>query len=180
MKNNIRFSLIILAFAFMLLVSCFNEQPTKVTQEVTFDKHTIQNDSNWVEITDIEKIDFRCVHPDLLKEGIVINSDSVITNLYNESRIINDILFKHLCDTFMLPEVNYNSNSLIGISWKSRGGVTSRKLSFYKHRFTENYVLIYDFVFNPDKDLLIGVEFFKIPKIIQSQIKYDTIYVAAF
>ncbi len=171
-------AIIIFAMAILLLVSCEKEQPTKVTQEVTFDKHTIQNDSNWVEITDIDTMDYNCIHPFFLIDGFEFNSNEEILEKYNLSKSYSGHIynFYKICDTLIYPNVNFAKDVLYGFSW-GMGGSWKSKIKVFKHITSNVLVIINSLNANEDKSFTVRTKYIKFPKNNFEKFYFDTVEV---
>ena len=58
---------IILLIAIMAFVGCKEETPTetKITIKKEYTLEELENDTNWVEVTDIDTLDAPCIHPEI-------------------------------------------------------------------------------------------------------------------
>ena len=77
----------------MLMISCGDDQPTKVSEYV-FDKRNIENDTNWVEVTDIDTVD-ACIATSLYDDakGLLIKSENEYLNYFNLSLQDEDYVY---------------------------------------------------------------------------------------
>lgn len=78
-----RKSIILIISFTIFLVTCSKEQPTNLSSN--YDKYQIQNDSDWVEITDTMNINVLCLDPSLIYTGKVIMNDNDYRDLWNKS-----------------------------------------------------------------------------------------------
>lgn len=101
---------IILIITIIAFVGCKEETPTE--QKVNIDKKytldELENDPDWVEVTDIDTLDAPCIHPEIYKEGKILFNENDFNSLYTESvrtygeldeEICNNVFSKYLIDT---------------------------------------------------------------------------------
>ena len=87
------------------MISCSEEQPTKVSEYV-FDKRNIDNDTNWVEVTDIDTVDGFCLSGPDIYWGKIFETEIDFKNFYDTSFCGRKYGYKS-------SQVNFNTNFLI-------------------------------------------------------------------
>ena len=115
MKKSI---FLLLASIMMLTAACNEEQPTKFA--AVYDKHTIQEDTNWVEITDIDTVE-TCIIGKLYINGLLINSEEQYKNLFIETLKDPDYLWAvrnhpeltKCREEYQIPDIDFNKRDLI-------------------------------------------------------------------
>ncbi len=135
-----KYLIFILAIAVMLLVSCEKEQPTNFS--ATYDKYQIQNDSDWVEITDIDTLN-SCLGP---AYWIRENNKYIIIKNENEYKTIFDDAVATLgkdfiiakCDTVYKPTgVDFSKRFII--SYKIATGDVKFTRKIFKNKISKDY-----------------------------------------
>ena len=89
----------------MLMISCGDDQPTKVSNYV-FDKRNIENDTNWVEVKDIDTVDISCLTGNDIYLGKIFESEIDFKNFYDTSFCGRKYGYKS-------TQVNFNTNFMI-------------------------------------------------------------------
>jgi hypothetical protein len=175
----------------MLMISCGDEQPTKVSEYV-FDKRNIENDTNWVEITDIDTVENTCYDQFDVIGGVLCMNESEYRNYYDlaQERIyqLKSKLSQQKRDSlgncykfnnYTSPDVDFNTHDLILYSMTSGFANWERKLFFNDHDNEYFYLLTIDTSpSNGEYILVFYNDAIKIPKLNNStKIKFDTIMV---
>jgi hypothetical protein len=115
MKKSMIFCAVMIA---VMLVSCKQEQATQFLS-VT-DKHNIANDTNWVEVTDIDTVN-TCISSKLYKNGLMVGSENEYKQLFIQTLEDEDYLYmvrKHpdktpCTEDYQIPEVDFQSRTLL-------------------------------------------------------------------
>ncbi|MCO5252680.1 MAG: hypothetical protein M9949_14825 [Candidatus Kapabacteria bacterium] len=145
MKKSMFFCAVMLA---VLMVSCKQEQATQAT---SFDKYTIADDKNWVEVTDTMSIDIDCLDGDKmndLKQFIFRNQAEYST--LDTLRV--DEIFKN-CVSYENPEVDFENYSLIGLL--TRTGFCEIKLNVYRNDAVKKIYYVVDITNTGTEEILI-------------------------
>ncbi len=172
-------AIIILAMAVLLLVSCEKEQPTNLS--ATYDKYQIQNDSDWVEVTDIDTLN-PCFGP---AHWIRHNNKYIIIKNENDYKTIFDedvatfgkdfIIAK--CDTVYKPTgVDFSTRFMI--SYKIATGDDEYTRKIFRNKFSNEYLYLVSITYLSSNKILRGWgESISLP-IINSDIKvlFDTLH----
>ncbi len=176
MKKSLIFAI---ASILMLMISCSEEQPTKVSEYV-FDKRNIENDTNWVEFHDYDTIEGLCYDWIEVESGVILNSLDEYKEVYNratDNKSIN-VLYKcrSMTDSdFVAPQIDFNKLSLVIYSMRS-GDVEFERKIYYNLNTDEYFYLL---VINYKRENLLGTfyeEAILFPKISNyDKLKFDTI-----
>ena len=166
----------------VLFVSCKQEQATQFLS-VT-DKHNIANDTNWVEVTDIDTVKV-CISDKLYKNGISVNSELEYKNLFEETLKDENYLWfvrnhpdKTICtEEYQIPPINFTDRILILYRSPFGGGQPVFKRKIFKHQITSEILFLLETTYFSET---LENSFFNdnitIPRFSHSsQIKFDTI-----
>ncbi|GAB1370475.1 hypothetical protein MASR1M45_05360 [Candidatus Kapaibacterium sp.] len=152
--------LIILVFAsiFTMFTSCKQEQPTQLSPN--YDKHNIQNDTNWVEVTDTMSIDIKCLNGDLIShlKSFVIRDSIEYTDL-------DTLRWNYFeCIDYELPTIDFTQYTLLGLN--TRTGPVLIERSVFKNDSKKKYLYLIKLkITNLDEILIHNSNFLLIPKI---------------
>jgi hypothetical protein len=124
----------------MLMISCGDEQPTKVSN-YEFDKRNIENDTNWVEITDIDTVEV-CISAKLYTNdtnGLIVNSEVEYRNLFLETLKDEDYLWAvrnhpeltNCTEEYQIPAIDFDKRDLILYRTALGGGQPIWKRKIY-------------------------------------------------
>ena len=179
MKTHI---VLLLASILMLTAACEQEQPTKLS--AVYDKHTIQEDTNWVEITDIDTVE-ACISRKLIINGLKVNSEEQYKNLFLETLKDEDYLWAvrthpeltKCREEYQIPDIDFNKRDLI-LYRAPIGGynpILTRRI--YKNELSKEIVYLFELKQTSKKlGLSSFVEHITIPKITsQYSLKFDTL-----
>ncbi len=126
-----------LAFFMLFAVGCQKEQPTIYSLP---DKYTIQEDTNWVEITDIDTVDV-CFGPSywnykgMVDHQIILHSENEYKAIFDDAVATTGREF-HLtnCDTTYKPTgVNFSERIMVLYSLTGGDYEFSRKIYYNKN-----------------------------------------------
>ena len=173
----------------MLILSCSEEQPTKFSEYV-FDKRNIENDTNWVEVTDIDTVENICYDQFDVIGGILCRNESEYRNYYDiaQERIyqLKSKLSQQKRDSlgncykfndYISPDVDFSTQILILYSMTSGFANWERKL-FYNIKNDEFFYLlkIDTSPSNGEYILVFYNDAIKIPKLSdKTRITFDTL-----
>lgn len=111
-------NLILILSATFLLIGCKEEAPTDKLDDQIQTEYTLEeleNDPDWVEVTDIDTIDNLCINTHLFYDGIVIRNRSDYDSLlletktkYGEKENINECI-----DYFELQKLESNKKNIV-------------------------------------------------------------------
>jgi len=132
-----KLSILSLALFMLFAVGCKNEQPTLYSLP---DKYTIQNDTNWVEVIDIDTVEV-CFGPSywnskgMINHQIILNSENEYKAIFDDAVATTGREF-HLtkCDTIYKP-TGINFSERIMLLYRLSGGdyEFSRKIYYNKN-----------------------------------------------
>ncbi len=110
MKQSIIFCAVMIA---AIMFSCKQEHATQFS---SYDKYTIANDTNWVEVTDIDTLKL-CFGPDYLKHeyNIIIRKEVEYKELFEDAvRKTGQYFYVTKCDTVYKPtDIDFEKRFLI-------------------------------------------------------------------
>ncbi len=129
--------IIAIASILMLMISCGDEQPTKYNN-ITYDKYQIQNDTNWVEVTDIDTVDV-CISRKLFKFGLKVNTESEYKSLFIETLKDYDYLNSvrehpdktNCTEEYQVPNINFDSRYLILFDIRTGGSPMCKRRIYF-------------------------------------------------
>ena len=175
-------AIIIFAIAVMLLVSCEKEQPTNLS--ATYDKYQIQNDSDWVEIFDIDTVNV-CIHPEVYNGGKIANTEDKFYEYFKENLQYYKTTdsAKYPCFfNYTSPEIDFVKRDLI-LFYAMTGMVKkTERFVYYNESLNEYLYLIKIYTkYSPNTiryDRGDGfVDLVTIPKINNTKIVIDTLWI---
>ncbi len=165
----------------MLMISCSEEQPTKVSNYV-FDKRNIENDTNWVEFHDYDTLDDICFDFWDNLSGVIINSEDDYKEVFfgafpsnNENNRPYNCFFWTI-DDYIKPDIDFDNRSMLIFCWYDANVEFERKI-YYNPKNDEYFFLLtvdlvgYGSVFSGFVETL---SMPKLPNI--EKIKFDTIF----
>ncbi|MEZ4723611.1 MAG: hypothetical protein R2863_03040 [Candidatus Kapaibacterium sp.] len=111
---------IILLIAIMAFVGCKEETPTetKITIKKEYTLEELENDTNWVEVTDIDTIKQPCIWGKAIEHGKLIKNMNELRSVYKKSDSISTNYSEFCFDADSLG-INFNNRSLI-LYWIDR------------------------------------------------------------
>ncbi len=116
MKQSIIFCAVMIA---AIMLSCKQEHATQFSN---YDKYSIANDTNWVEVTDTINVKLKCLDLILAKNGVVIKSEADYQNLWNQSietirwwkdRPDPDTIYQD-CNNYSPINIDFDKFSILG------------------------------------------------------------------
>jgi hypothetical protein len=117
----------------MLLFGCKQEQPTKY---LGYNKISIEEDTNWVVVTDTISFPIKCLNSDKipdLTEFVIRDS--------NEYSKLQELRWIHTnCQDYMFPVIDFTQYTLLGLNTRT-GRVTLEK-SVYKNDSEKKYLYL--------------------------------------
>lgn len=165
----------------MLIISCSEEQPTKVLEYV-FDKRNIENDTNWVEFTDIDTLDDICFDWYDTYGGVIINSEEEYKEVFSRAFPSDNTNYRPFhchfwtLDDYIKPDIDFETRSMIIYSWGDALVEYVRKIYYNKKNDEYFYLLTVDLL-GDGIPLSLHLEAISLPKIPNlEKIKFDTIY----
>lgn len=171
---------IIIIISLILFGGCKEESPTE-NQLIVQQKYSItelENDTNWVEITDIDTLELPCIWTDVYDMGELCRSQSDYTSLYNESKALEDHSEMPYCknDTNIL-DFEFSSRSLILFEVMTNGGGPSFQRKIFKNTSLKKYRYIVEITINSGTEENSSLsEVISIPKIsADSEMIFDTL-----
>lgn len=133
--------------AVLLLHSCNEEQATRFA----VDKHDIQNDPDWVEITDIDTVDV-CIATSLFdSKGLLIKSENEYLNYFNKSLLDEDYVYfttkypqyTNCTTTYQSSNIDFSKRDLILFSIMT-GGQPKSVRKIYRNSLTKEIIYLVD------------------------------------
>lgn len=178
MKNSI-----FLLISFMILtVSCKQEQPTNLS--LNYDKYLVQNDSDWVEVTDIDTVKV-CISDKLYKNGIALTTEADYKSLFFETLKDDDYLWhirnypnKTSCtEEYQTPQIDFEKQTLVLYRAPHGGGNPQFIRKIYRNSITNELLYLLETIINTQTmENSYFVESITIPRLNNgNQIKFDTI-----
>ena len=167
MKKTIIFAL---ASILMLMISCSEEQPTKFNK-ITYDKYQIQNDTNWVEVTDTMSIDIKCLNGDLISDF-----KSFVIRDSNEYADLASLRWNYFeCIDYELPTIDFTQYTLLGLN--TRTGPVLIERSVFKNDSQKKYLYLIKLkITSLDEILIHNRNFLLIPRLpLNFTINMDTL-----
>jgi len=140
---------LVIAIIIVATLSCQKEQATKYTQNI--DMNTILNDSNWVEVTDTIDVthEIICLAEDILRWGIVLQSESEYKEMWEKSvrDYPNDIIncnkvyvYDSTIVKYKTPNVDFNNRSVLGFFVRTT--LANKFRYIYKNEKTKEYLYL--------------------------------------
>lgn len=178
-----KFLFIALASFLMLAIAC-NEQPTK-TSNYVFDKRNIENDTNWVEVTDIDTVDV-CLYYLIFDNGLQIRDEVQ----YKDKFKLNTVYLigqhdstKYPCFFhYLKPDINFELNDLV-LFYTMTGPIEKTERQVFYNKKSNDYLYMLKIFSKYSKDVIIPdrgdgyIDKITIPKKGQSVVHFDTIWV---
>jgi len=174
----------------ILTVSCKQEQPTNLS--LNYDKYLVQNDSDCVEVTDIDTLDF-CFGPSYrsseflnepntiynYKSGQILRSESEYKTIFDDAVAKNGKDFHYnKCDTIYKPTgVNFEKRFIV--MHRFNGGDYGYERIIYKNKVNNEYLYLFKIRLLSNNEQLKGYwDYISLPLINnQASIKFDTILI---
>ena len=152
---------IILIIALIAIVGCKEETPTE--QKVNLDKkytlEELENDPDWIEITDIDTLENICVKIEYRLGGKLLKSSQEYTELYNKTKV--NVNCPSNSDSL---NVNFNEKDVILSAFSNTPSEWTRKI--FKNELLSEIRYVLEIIrLNNDKKLTIWNESISIPKI---------------
>lgn len=133
---------IILMIVMLAFIGCKEEAPTE-NKLITQQKYTIEeleNDTNWVEITDIDTLELPCIWLDVFEMGELCRNQTDYNSLYNESKSLMDHSELPYCiDDTNYINVDFLTRSLVLFEVRSNGGKPTIKRRIFKNESIKEY-----------------------------------------
>lgn len=180
MKNIWVLTVLIILFS---IFSCDDNHPVKYT---TFDKYSVQNYSNWVEITEIVPIQ-TCLLPVVYKGGLLIKDTFKLAELVTQSKIINpghNLVYSDIDSCMRINKIFENdfTNTDIILYYRELDVRESCSRKIYKNEQLKIYLYLAEITQLNDSTKIILYNHFseelKIPTIpFGYTLKFDTIIV---
>jgi len=180
----------LVSIVFLLcLFACTEDSITKFSN---YNKGTIQSDSNWVEVTEIDTVYDLCFAAEDVMNGVVCRNLNDYKTYYDliQSRIStlkqrlsqeqrNEMGPCYKYDSLIPPDIDFNTRDLIlfGTNW---GGFADTERKLYYNSQTEEYLyLLTIYVNDPFSKILNWYEdAITIPKLTNiDKIRFDTVLV---
>ena len=127
----------------MLMISCGDDQPTKFSEYV-FDKRNIKNDTNWVEVTDIDTVDV-CIHYEVYSDGKVASSEEQFKGYFLKNLQYNfsGDPIKYSCYfNYTSPDIDFAKRDVILYSTLTGGGFPINTRQLYKNTQSKQYLYL--------------------------------------
>lgn len=172
--------IIILVLAILAFIGCKEEAPTE-NKLITQQKYTIEeleNDTNWVEITDIDTLELPCIWLDLFKRGKLIRQESEYNDMYDESKALMDHSELPYCkDDTNYINVDFLTRSLVLFEVRSNGGSPTFNRRIFKNSSLKEYRYILELTIRSGSKENSGfTEVISIPKVNEDyEFKFDTL-----
>ncbi len=168
MKQSIIFCAVIIA---AIMLSCKQEHATQFSN---YDKYSIANDTNWVEVTDTSLINITCL------DGSKMNNlhQFIFRNQGEYSMLdtlrVNDEIFKN-CVDYKHPVIDFENYSLIGLL--TRTGFCDINRNIYRNdKEKKLYYLVEITNIGVEEIMITNYNLLRIPKIpSEYDIMIDTI-----
>ena len=140
---------IILILAIIAFVGCKEETPTE--QKVNIDKkytlEELENDPDWVEVTDIDTLEIPCIWINLYERGKLIKLESEYKDLYSESKALMDHSEMTYCkDDTNYIDVDFSNKDLI-LFEVTTGGDPLFKRKIFKNSISNQYRYLLEITF---------------------------------
>jgi hypothetical protein len=154
----------------VLQYSC-DESTVNPTKDISYNKLTIQNDPNWVEVTDTLSMPITCLDFDKIPNL----TEFVVRDSIEYSKLKELQWFIGGCNEYKFPEIDFNIYSLLGFNVYT--GFAIIKKSVFKNVTKKEYLYLIKIQPTGDEKILISNRnFILIPKISDEYIvKMDTI-----
>lgn len=136
---------IILIIAIMAFVGCKEETPTeqKVNPDKKYTLEELENDPDWVEITDIDTLELPCIWYDLFERGKLIKLESEYKDMYNESKDYKDHSELYYCkDDTNYINVDFSNRDLILFEVTTGGSPLFKRKIFKNSRLNQYRYLL--------------------------------------
>lgn len=180
MKKSI---VLLLASILMLSAACEQEQPTKFA--AVYDKHTIQEDTNWVEITDIDTVDV-CLYYLIFENGLQIQDEIQFKDKFkqNTEHLIGQLdSIKSPCFFhYLKPDINFELRDLI-MFYTMTGPIEKTERQIFYNNNSNEYLYVLKIFSKYSKDSVIPnrgdgyIDEITIPKKELTVIHFDTLWV---
>ncbi|HPI19219.1 MAG TPA: hypothetical protein PKY56_02515 [Candidatus Kapabacteria bacterium] len=180
----------LVSIAFLIcLFACSEDSVTKFSN---YNKTTIQSDSNWVEVTEIDTVFDLCYHgSDVLGGAVCRNIDdyryyyNLVQNRIKEQKakmsqeLRNQLGPCYKFDTLVPPAINFNNKDLILYGIKGLKGSAEFIRKIYFNKQTKEYLYLLKIFLDPRNFVLsIYDEAIALPELDNiNKIRFDTIMV---
>jgi hypothetical protein len=136
MKNVILATIVVMIATF---TSCKMEQPIAVN----YDKYAIQNDSNWIEVTDIDTLKICLgnywIDKHLYEHQLLIKSENEYKAIFEDAKLTSGYSFLPYCDTVYQPTgVDFDKRFMIMYQFAEGDCKFSRKI--YLNKLSGEYL----------------------------------------
>lgn len=143
-------------FALVFVFSCEEDEITTPS----YDKHYIQYDSCWVEITDTIQINAECFYWEKANDYKVINDNNTYINFqYHE----------YMCKTTFFPAIDFSKKTLLAYLIRTQDYWDSVKFKLYRNDCIREYLFLAQ-ISSPEGAWI--DRFFQVG-VITSKLKYD-------
>ena len=173
-----RITIITLALLMLFAVSCKQEQATIYSP---INKYAIQDDTNWVEVTDIDTVNiclgsFYWNYKSMVSHSIIIKNENEYKAIFDDALATTRKDFLPYCDTVYKPTgVDFNNRFMIMYSISGGDSRFTRRI-FYSKNLNE-YLYLTTIEFRSGNEILRGFsENISLPKINEdTKIIFDTL-----
>lgn len=159
---------IIFIIAIVAFVGCKEEAPTepKINLDKEYTLEELENDTNWVEVTDIDTVLRPCVNINLMKQGVVIRNEKNFNTIIEESfSKYGETENNEYCyNDFEMYNIDTNTKSIILFtSLTNMGPKITRKI--FKHNI-QDFLVYYNKLeaTHGNEGVNLYMDFIKIPK----------------
>lgn len=172
---------IIYIIAIIAFVGCKENAPTenKINLDKKYTIDELENDPDWVEITDIDTLELPCIWFDLFERGKLIKQESEYIDLYNESKAFKDHSELYYCkDDTNYINVDFSNRDLILFEVSTGGSPLFRRKIFKNSILNQYRYLLEITIRSVSKVGFSFTEVISIPNISnETEMKFDTLRV---
>lgn len=106
---------ILLLIAIFTLISCKDDSPTDKSDDQIQTEYTLEeleNDSDWVEVTDIDTLEVPCLYHKIMNNGRVCKTQNEFESIFEENGEVDSIR-KTYCNDATNFDIDFNKNTVI-------------------------------------------------------------------
>ena len=183
-KVFVFFAASILMFLAACNESTVNNKKNISNNNIIYNKLTIQNDSNWVEVFDIDTLDI-CFGPtywadqNKIDRNIIINKENEYKTIFDDAVATSGKYFYLTkCDTvYKSTGVDFNNRFIIIYGIGTGDDKFTRQI--FKNKYSNEYLYLVSITRLSNNDILKGFfENISLPKINnETKVKFDTLHV---
>ena len=172
---------IILIITIIAFVGCKEETPTeqKVNPDKKYTLDELENDPDWVEVTDIDTLELPCIWYDLFESGKLIKQESEYIDMYNESKDYKDHSELYYCkDDTNYINVDFSNRDLILFEVTTGGSPLFKRKIFKNSKLNQYRYLLEITIRSVSKVGFSFTEVITIPNIFNNtDMRFDTLRV---